>query len=307
MTESSVRILVLMTGALAMFGLELARNHTPRLRTAALFAGLWFGLSSLLANIIAVRSDWWEFSIQDAMLYGVPVDLMIGLGFFSAVAAALAGISLKKAALSLALDIIAMGVIYAPQSGMAVLHDGASWGLALIFGGAVVAAFLAHCTAADRFVYARTGLQAVIWTALLLWLLPSVALAKTGSDWGVVLHGNLFILIPMLLPAGMIVNALYVFAKYGDGTGFPYDPPKRLVTQGIYQYVSNPMQIAICVAMGWWGVVLQNAVVMACAPMAVCLFVAFKDVCNGSSNLCGDDPEWLEYQRRVPRWLPKIK
>lgn len=169
---------------------------------------------------------------------------------------------------------------------------------------------LALWTAEDRHVGARSVLQGMIWVALLLWVFPSVALIAEGRDWSFLLqraaHAQLLWLIPLALPAALIVAALWQFAREGNGTGFPYDPPKRLVCHGVYAYISNPMQLGIVLLMAWWGVVLQSPIVLASAPVAVLLFIVFSDVCSGVSNVAISDPGWRAYKRNVPAWRPRL-
>lgn len=305
-TVSMIRLAALMLPVLAALALELKHDYTPRQRSAILFAGLWSFLAALIVNVLAVHAGIWSFNTSGAMLYDVPVDMMLALGFFCAVASALS----KTPAAAVARGALWLVPIYLPQASLVSLH-GNAFPMLIFLGSAafIPAAFLAAWTRDDNSIYGRSFLQSLIWCAILLWLFPSAALVRTGGTWSVLLDRSLWMnalfLLPLLLPAAMIINALYVFARYGDGTGFPYDPPKRLVMQGIYARISNPMQTAICLAMFWWGVVLENPAVIASAPIAVFLFVVFKDVCNGSSNLCGDDPAWKAYQDRVPKWLPR--
>ena len=94
------------------------------------------------------------------------------------------------------------------------------------------------------------------------------------------------------------------FAKDGKGTGFPYDPPVYLVTTGVYQYVSNPMQIGIVFLMAMWGMILSSALLSLTAPIALVLFIVFKNVCNGSCQIGKSDPNWQVYQRNTPKWIP---
>lgn len=310
MTEvaSIVRISALMLPVLAILALELSHERTPRERSAALFAGLWSFLAAMIVNALVARTGAWSFNTTEAMLYHVPVDMMLALGFFCAMISILA----KTPVIAVALSALWLIPVYLPQAGIASLHHNAF--PILVFLGSVAfvpAAFLAAWTNNDTNIYKRSFLQALMWCAILLWLFPSALFAKVGGSWDILLDRtlwkNILFLLPLLLPVGMIINALYVFARYGDGTGFPYDPPKRLVTQGIYGHISNPMQTSICLTMFWWGIVLKNAAVIASAPVAVFLFVVFKDVCNGSSNLCGNDPAWKSYQDSVPKWLPRLK
>jgi protein-S-isoprenylcysteine O-methyltransferase Ste14 len=112
--------------------------------------------------------------------------------------------------------------------------------------------------------------------------------------------------IPTLIPAYLILNALYVFARDGGGTGFPYDPPKRLVTTGVYAHLSNPMQLGICLLMAWWGVMVECVYVSLTSLVALMLFTVFKQICNGSSQVGKTDPRWATYQRTTPKWLPRL-
>ncbi len=150
----------------------------------------------------------------------------------------------------------------------------------------------------------------MLWAGLLLWGFPSIALVAEGRDWTILLERtpsqNVFWLIPLVVPATLIIAALWQFAREGDGTGFPYDPPKRLVCHGIYAYLSNPMQVGIVLAMAWWGVVLQSPVVLTSAPVAALLFIVFSDVCSGVSNVAINDPGWRDYKRNVPAWRPRL-
>jgi len=179
----------------------------------------------------------------------------------------------------------------------------------LLVAVAAPAQALASWTASDRHVYARSVLQSLIWVALLLWIFPSMALAAEGRDWSEALQRTsreLWLwLVPLALPASLVIAALWQFASEGNGTGFPYDPPKRLVCHGIYAHISNPMQLGIVLLMGWWGVVLQSPVVLVSAPVAALLFIVFSGVCSGISNVAISDPKWRRYKRDVPSWRPR--
>jgi protein-S-isoprenylcysteine O-methyltransferase Ste14 len=200
-------------------------------------------------------------------------------------------------------------VIY--SAALVVAAKPSAWlGILGITGAAVLPSLqLANWTTNDRRIVARSVLQSISWSCLLFWLFPSSIFLNTEQSWQPVLERslglNLLFLLPMLLPAGLIFSAVRQFAVEGDGTGFPYDPPKRLVTRGVYAYLSNPMQVGICLAMAWWGVVTESLAVGTSALVAVILFIVFKDVCNGSCAIGERDPNWEVYQREVPKWIPR--
>jgi hypothetical protein len=65
------------------------------------------------------------------------------------------------------------------------------------------------------------------------------------------------------------------------------------------------MQLGICLAMAWWGVVTASIAVALASLVALMLFLVFKDACNGSCAIGERDPNWARYQREVPKWFPR--
>jgi len=143
-----------------------------------------------------------------------------------------------------------------------------------------------------------------------LWFVPSVIMQSFGYGWQRVtertMGENALMMLPSVLPYMLICAALLQFAREGDGTGFPYDPPKRLVTGGVYAYISNPMQLGIVGLLTTWSWFTGVLWVLPTALFAVLLFVLFKDVCNGAFSLQKTDRIWMDYQTNVPRWRPRL-
>jgi protein-S-isoprenylcysteine O-methyltransferase Ste14 len=284
----------------------LSPRHSPRTRGASFLAYAWHCQTALLVNIAAVRLGLWSFAADKHLFHGVPIELIFGQAILLGPVNVLL---LRRVATRLALAVGALVAIY-NASAIVLAQPSVWWGIA---GLAAVAAWpslkLAEWTMTDRRVVARSLLQSIAWVCLLFWLFPSIIFANTGQSWqpflGRPICLNALLLAPMLLPAGIIFSALRQFAIEGDGTGFPYDPPKRLVTGGVYAYVSNPMQLGICLAMAWWGVVTASIAIALASVVALMLFLVFKDVCNGSCAIGERDPNWARYQREVPKWFPR--
>ena len=113
----------------------------------------------------------------------------------------------------------------------------------------------------------------------------------------------------LLILAGValyIACAFWGFAIRGKGTPLPLDPPKKLVVDGPYRVVRNPMYWAVAfVILGEAAVfhfvgLAELAVVFFAATMLFVLFVeepSLRQKFNG---------EYEEYCRRVPRWFPRL-
>jgi protein-S-isoprenylcysteine O-methyltransferase Ste14 len=98
---------------------------------------------------------------------------------------------------------------------------------------------------------------------MFLFLLPEVIFKlRPGTGWDPLLHLaswkrqlGLQAIVLLAVPG---VGAVMEFAERGLGTPVPYDPPKRLVTSGIYRYCANPMQLSGGLVMLAWAVLLRN-------------------------------------------------
>ena len=111
----------------------------------------------------------------------------------------------------------------------------------------------------------------------------------------------------LAIPAVIGLTAVQEFVTRGGGTPVPFDPPKRLVTSGIYAYVRNPMQLSAVVLLALLGLVLRNPWIAA-AGVAAHLYsagIAGWDEDEDLQRRFGD--AWIEYTRHVPRWIPRMR
>ena len=77
-------------------------------------------------------------------------------------------------------------------------------------------------------------------------LIPSIFILKFNNH---ILAPNSFIsevmlsvgIFLILLGLGFVIYTNKSFFKVGEGTLAPWDPPKKLVLDGLYRYVRNPM------------------------------------------------------------------
>ncbi len=114
----------------------------------------------------------------------------------------------------------------------------------------------------------------------------------------------------LLVVAGValyLTCAFWGFALHGKGTPAPIDPPKKLVVEGPYRAVRNPMYWSVlCVMLG-------EALAFHSVALAEigCAFFA----CTALFVIIYEEPmlrrkfgaEYEVYCRQVPRWFPRFK
>jgi protein-S-isoprenylcysteine O-methyltransferase Ste14 len=143
--------------------------------------------------------------------------------------------------------------------------------------------------------------------ALWIWLLPGwlgfhiEAEGANGWRW--------LAAVPSVLGFAVALRCIWDFGWTGRGTPVPVAPPQKLVVVGFYRYVRNPMYVGFFV--GWislwviFGRASRTALIVAVvAVAAVGLFVPLYEEPT-LHKLFG--PQYQEYCRNVPRWLPRLR
>jgi protein-S-isoprenylcysteine O-methyltransferase Ste14 len=93
----------------------------------------------------------------------------------------------------------------------------------------------------------------------------------------------------------------------GLGSPAPIDAPINLVVNGLYRFVRNPVYVGVFLliasrAVLFWSlpIVLYLALVATCVQLFIVLYE--------EPHLCKIFGEqYLEYCRRVPRWIPRLR
>ncbi len=113
-------------------------------------------------------------------------------------------------------------------------------------------------------------------------------------------------LLPLLLGVGLYFWCAGAFTFIGKGTPAPIDAPIFLVREGPYQWVRNPMYLAVLSVIIGEAILFHSLLLVGYALVAwvvVHLFVVFFE----EPSLRRQFGESYEaYLRRVPRWLPRF-
>jgi protein-S-isoprenylcysteine O-methyltransferase Ste14 len=143
-------------------------------------------------------------------------------------------------------------------------------------------------------------------------LVPALILLLGGGPdvgWGL---GGPVSVLPALVGVALISGGLalwawtvLLFSRIGKGTLAPWDPTRKLVVEGPYRHVRNPMITAVL------AVLLGEAALL--GSVGIALWAAAFAVINATWFVLGEEPglerrfgeEYREYKRQVPRWLPR--
>lgn len=105
----------------------------------------------------------------------------------------------------------------------------------------------------------------------------------------------------------LLVLTIYQFTITGKGTLAPWDPPKKLVIEGIYRHVRNPM-ISGVIMMVLGEAVAFRSLLLFLYWLAVTLlnliYIPFLEE-KGLEKRFGEP--YRLYMRNVPRWIPRLK
>ncbi|MHA1113585.1 MAG: methyltransferase family protein, partial [Alphaproteobacteria bacterium] len=136
--------------------------------------------------------------------------------------------------------------------------------------------------------------------AALLWARGEIVVATPGEAlfWAALL---------LALPAlGLMGWTMRLFARFGDGTPAPWDPPQRFVLRGPYRHLRNPMITGVLIFLlaeaaffRSWDIAAWFAVFLAANAV---YFPLIEE--KGLAARFGAD--YARYKANVPRWLPRL-
>lgn len=136
-------------------------------------------------------------------------------------------------------------------------------------------------------------------------------LTGEGPDPGFGLDGAA-VAIPVAIGAALIAAGLALwlwtvrlFARVGRGTLAPWDPTRRLVVEGPYRHVRNPMISAVATVLLGEALLLGSTELLMWFALFLAINTAYFALVEepGLERRFGD--EYREYRRTVPRWLPR--
>ena len=285
------------------------RRPDRRTLAGALLAFAW-NLPALLAvHLVAIAAGWWRYDVDGGVLLGMPVDLWLAWALLwgPVPAIALPRVPLPATAmLAVLVDLVAM------PAAAPVVQLGPSWLIgefASILVCLVPALLLARWTRADRHLVARASLQVVAFSGLLAWLIPLVAIQGSSTAWtDPRVRSAWFVSLAvqcLAVPAILGLSAVQEFVTRGCGTPVPFDPPRHIVTTGIYAYVANPMQSSAVLFLILLAMIVGNIWVASAGLIAHVYSVGLAGWDEEEDLRSRFGAEWTVYRQRVRKWIPQ--
>jgi len=156
-------------------------------------------------------------------------------------------------------------------------------------------------------VFFRAITYAVLFIGLVLVYVPANLLAWSGIDHPAQI-GIQQVLGIGIGTAGALVAlwCIFTFASVGRGTPAPFDPPRRLVIQGPYRFVRNPMYIGAGFALAGAALFYRSLSLLGYAGiffLVTHLFVLWYEE-PALRQAFGQDYE--AYCHQVRRWRPSL-
>jgi protein-S-isoprenylcysteine O-methyltransferase Ste14 len=104
----------------------------------------------------------------------------------------------------------------------------------------------------------------------------------------------------------LVVVTIRHFATTGRGTLAPWDPPRRLVVQGIYRHVRNPMITGVILILLGEVIAVRSRAIAQWALLFAAINATYIPLLEEPmlENRFGED--YREYCRHVPRWIPRV-
>ena len=286
---------------------------TKWLSVGLLFSSAWIAALLPWLDALARAAGLWDYHSPAPSLAGMPLALyfgwVIGWGIFAPLLAhALSGRLWMVVAVMLVLDLRLMP----EMSPVLQLHP--LWFVGNFFLASLLlvpSLFLTRWTELRIHAPVRCAMLVPAFGGIFLGI---PLLAECGGLTGLFYRwqslswffqaGTLFLGFALSIPG---LTAVRDLALSGDGTPVPLDPPRRLVTHGIYAFVRNPMQFSMT------SLLLLEAMFLLSpwpATLALLGIIYSEGLARWSENqdmLERFGADWTVYQKTVRSWLPHWK
>ncbi len=115
--------------------------------------------------------------------------------------------------------------------------------------------------------------------------------------------GALFCLLGLFL----LVSSIRTIIQIGRGTLAPWSPAQKLVTQGLYAHMRNPMISGMLTTLLGEALLFHSVRILFWAVAFFIINTVYFTLSEEPGLVRRFGNEYLEYRKNVPRWIPRIR
>jgi len=157
------------------------------------------------------------------------------------------------------------------------------------------------------FVIVRALTYAALFIGLVLIYVPAQILFRAGIVRPEAIGLSQIIGMFIGTLGGVIAFwCIFTFITIGKGTPAPFDPPRKLVTRGPYQFVRNPMYIGAGITLIGASLFYSSFAILGYVGVLIVIVHSFVVLYEEPTLRGTFGQEYEEYCRKVRRWLPGI-
>ena len=119
---------------------------------------------------------------------------------------------------------------------------------------------------------------------------------------------NIFISVPLLIITTIILwlGTIYPFIK-ARGSPVPFNPPKALVTTGLYSRIRNPMLLGWFIMLFGLGILLNSiSLILIFTPIFILLNILYLKAIEEKEMEKKFGEEYRKYKKSVPMFIPRL-
>jgi protein-S-isoprenylcysteine O-methyltransferase Ste14 len=105
----------------------------------------------------------------------------------------------------------------------------------------------------------------------------------------------------------VIYRSVSLFASCGEGTPAPFFPTKKIVTQGLYRYVRNPMMVGVFFVLLGESVLFQANWLLGWSVFFMAANIVYIPLFEERELASRFGESYIKYRQNVPRWFPRFE
>ena len=119
---------------------------------------------------------------------------------------------------------------------------------------------------------------------------------------------NIFISVPVIvIGATLALWTFFAFIK-ARGSPVPLNPPRKLVTTGLYSKVRNPMVLGWLILLFGIGILLNSIfLIFVFTPLFAALNILYLKTIEEKEMEKKFGEEYLKYKQSVPMFIPRLR